>query len=145
MQCSPVGSATFIRETIKGELKMQTFKWTSSGHVESSAILYEDIVVVFAYKSSKVTSYTLTDVLQNVFESCDTSQMILVGDFNINFKNCSSLCKFTNRYDLKIILPDTSSTDGGTQIDICFSNVCSAVATYYESASSYHKPIWILI
>jgi hypothetical protein len=48
---------------------MQTFKWTSTGHVESSAILYEDIVVVFAYKSPKVTSYTLTDVLQNVFKS----------------------------------------------------------------------------
>jgi hypothetical protein len=101
--------------------------------------------VVSAYKSPKVPSYALIDVLQNVFESCDTSQMILVGDFNIDFKNCSCLCTFTDRYGLKIILPDTSSTDGGTQIDLCFSNVGLAVAGYYESVSSYHKPIWILI
>jgi hypothetical protein len=124
---------------------MQTSKRTSTGHVESSAILYVDIVVVFAYKSPKVTVYTLIDVLQNVFESCDTSKMILVGDFNINFKNCRSLCNFTDRYGLKMILLDTSSTDRGTQIDLCFSNVGSVVASYYESVSSYHKPIWILI
>jgi hypothetical protein len=54
MQRSPVGSATFICETIKGEVIMQTFKQTSTGHVQSSAILYEDIVEVFAYKSPKV-------------------------------------------------------------------------------------------
>jgi hypothetical protein len=86
MPRSTVGSATFILETIKCELIMQAFKRTSTGHVKSSAILYEDIVVVFAYKSPKVPSYTLIDVLQNVFESCDTSQMILVGDFNIKLR-----------------------------------------------------------
>jgi hypothetical protein len=97
MQHSPVGSTTFICETIKGELIMQTYKRTSTGHAEASIILYKDTFVVFAYISPKVTLYTLSDVLQNIFESCDTSQMILVKDFNINFKNCSSICKLTDR------------------------------------------------
>jgi hypothetical protein len=35
-----------------------------------------------------------------------------------------------------MILPDTSSTDGGTQINLCFSNVGPAVASYYESVLS---------
>jgi hypothetical protein len=109
MQRSPVGSATFTCETNKGEVIMQTFKQTSTGHVQSSAILYEDRLRYLHINLQKSRSYTLFDVLQNAFETCDTSQMILVRYLSIDFKNFSSLCKF-DRYGLKKILPDISST-----------------------------------
>ena len=36
-----------------------------------------------------------------------------------------------------------SSTNAKTQIDYCFSNMNDFKAGYFESLTSFHKPIWI--
>jgi hypothetical protein len=71
---------------------------------------------------------------------------VFVGDININMQkpegeNVLKIFQKHN-YDSKLNL-ESPSTDGGTHIDVCFSNVPHLEAWFYESYFSYHKPICI--
>ncbi|CAH0390253.1 unnamed protein product [Bemisia tabaci] len=75
-------------------------------------------------------------------------KVILLGDFNqdvgkfdrnenICFENLLNSKNFVTKID-----PRESSTNEGTQIDICFSTTaCDLTASYSECYFSYHKPI----
>jgi len=69
---------------------------------------------------------------------------VILGDFNINADN-RQLRHFFNHYGFRqIILGPT--TDGGTTIDLCFTNITSDITSgVHETYFSYHKGIWIRV
>ncbi len=71
--------------------------------------------------------------------------MIVIGDFNVDFSSTGeqviSLFKSRNLHPALDL--QTSSSDGCTHIDSCFTNIKNIKATFYESTFSYHKPILV--
>jgi len=105
-----------------------------------------DVIVIIIYKSPKFPNPTfihnLADVLQNI-----SGKIVVAGDFNINVHNSDSrlLTKLMDKYKLVSLFRNCDvSTDYGTLIDNCFSNVPEIQGWFYECYYSYHKPICIV-
>lgn len=107
------------------------------------------IIVVF-YKHPNYSRGGFGRLLEEVIRKYSDSPSLFVGDANINFNTPEgqSVIQMFSKYSLESKLPFTMpSTNLGSTIDCCFSNVPNLRAWYYESYYSYHKPIcvkWIL-
>ncbi|CAF4789648.1 unnamed protein product [Rotaria socialis] len=72
--------------------------------------------------------------------------IIVVGDINIDLKIKTNhkFIKYMESFRRTLINKlSKSSTHAKTQIDYCFNNVNDLKSDYFESLTSFHKPIWI--
>nr|XP_018914195.1 PREDICTED: uncharacterized protein LOC109042086 [Bemisia tabaci] len=116
-------------------------------------LVYEDYAICTGYippsTSFSVVQLHFKEMLTSGFEA--SSKVILIGDFNQNIVQESQtlFSRFLSEtYPNLVNCIDNkeSSTDGGTQIDICFStSQCNLYAGYSESYFSYHKPVLCLL
>ena len=72
--------------------------------------------------------------------------IIVIGDFNINLKIKTNhkFIEYMESFELTLINKlNKDSTNGKTQIDYCFTNMKDFKSDYFESLTSFHKPVWI--
>ncbi|CAF1452561.1 unnamed protein product [Adineta steineri] len=72
--------------------------------------------------------------------------IIVVGDFNINLKvkTNNKFIEYMKSFGLRLNNSlNRDSTNAKTQIDCCFTNIKGIKSDYFESLTSFHKPIWI--
>ena len=105
-----------------------------------------DKTVLMLYKSPKFSKPDFLQHLSTRLEQ-ETGDLIVFGDININLRGPEgkqvrllfSKFKLTSKLNLQDF-----STDEGTNIDCCFSNLNGLDAWFYESYYSYHKAICIV-
>ncbi|CAF5054044.1 unnamed protein product [Rotaria sp. Silwood1] len=92
------------------------------------------------------------DVLKrNINEGITVSKrfcqnIIIIGDFNIDLKmkTNNKFIEYMESFGLSLNNTlNRDSTNAKTQIDYCFTNVKDLKSDYFESLTSFHKPIWI--
>jgi hypothetical protein len=103
------------------------------------------VSIVVMYKSPEYPKCKFLRFLDGILEKT-TIAGIYLGDININIQklegqNVIDLFQKHN-YTSKLNI-DSPSTDGGSHIDVCFSNVPHLEAWFYECYYSYHKPICV--
>jgi hypothetical protein len=103
-----------------------------------------NISMIYRHPNSKLDIFY--QYLEKLLEHNGSSEAAFFGDFNIDLKKKSNsiLLSIYKKYgyDLKVPL-NSSSTENESQIDLCFSNMKSARAWYYETILCLHKPICI--
>jgi UvrD-like helicase C-terminal domain len=148
----PLGSIAFGLKNGKYSSKYSNlvFGKNQQSYVDCFTVSDGIYNIVTIYKSPKASIKMLLNTLDGAFShisNCNKNTLV-IGDFNINVNSVigAKLIDYFNDRGLTFILPlKTPSTNGGTQIDLCFSNITGAKASYYESVSSYHKPIVVQI
>jgi hypothetical protein len=98
------------------------------------------------YKSPKYPRRKFIETLERLIQEVGENSVFL-GDFNINMQKSEGNRVIElfrrNHYQSKLHF-EHSSTDGGSHIDICFSNIPHLQAWFYECYYSYHKPICVV-
>ncbi|CAM4966410.1 unnamed protein product [Rotaria socialis] len=144
----PFGQIIYLKNDLKYENVTQSCEYSDKNHIEYSSIKIDDMCTISVYNLPN-SSF---DVLKRHIDEVITvskgfrENIIVVGDFNINLK-----IKINNRFteymesfglSLNNIL-NRDATNAKTQIDYCFTNVKDLKSDYFESLTSFHKPIWI--
>jgi len=140
------GALVFAKEEInyRGVPKLNKQHYKNS-HCVFVEWVVKDVTLVMVYKSPKFPNSKFFEMLLTYLKR-KMPKIAFFGDFNINIlaKEGAGLVKIFHDYQLKSSLsPRTSSTDGGSHIDCCFTNISDLTAWFYESYFSYHKPICI--
>ena len=151
--CYPYGTSIYAKEGLTCKVVYSDLVRKSNGVLETTTITVEkDNQTTFLsliYKSPKLARGVLTDALTHVINNVPAgARHAVIGDFNVDRMKDegNSLITFMSEKSLQPALPpDCPTTNRGTQIDQCFSNIDSAVAGSGESLISYHKPIWMLL
>lgn len=116
--------------------------YSASGHCIFVTWKICDVQMVMLYKSPKYSKSRFTSKLEEIFNNL-SGNVIVFGDININLQEDGEqfveLLRSNNLMS-KLRLQDPT-TDYGTHIDCCFSNIDGLVVWMYESYFSYHKPI----
>ena len=117
-----------------------------SGHCLFVKFIQSGVTVLMTYKSPK---YPLSDFSEKFAEQLKNSRgkLLVFGDVNIDLKapEGKPILKLFEWRNLDAMVDiQHPSTDYGTHIDCCFSNVPNAMAWFYESYYSYHKAICIV-
>jgi hypothetical protein len=97
----------------------------------------------------KHPNYPIRLFLSSLKEILDigAAKSVFLGDINIDLQKPEGhhVLKLFRERGLESKLDiEKPSTDGGSHIDICFSNVDTLQAWFYESYYSYHKPICVV-
>lgn len=127
---------------------------TPNLHVDSSADghclflqwVVSGINVIMTYKHPAYLQLRFVEKLAEILNKIN-GNILLFGDVNTDLTKPESkrFVKLMERKKLMSKLPiQDPSTDYGTHIDVCFSNVDSVDAWFYESYFSYHKAICII-
>lgn len=116
----------------------------SNCHCLCTTWVQSDVQLLMVYKSPSYPATDFLDFLTNILEPLN-GLIVIVGDFNLNLsKSENEIATLFQRKGLCSCLSyNFASTDGGTIIDYCFSNLDGLNAWYYESYYSYHKPICV--
>jgi hypothetical protein len=121
--------------------------FSSSGHYVFVHFQVSDVNLIMVYKSPNYSVCVFLRALEEVLISISGS-IIVFGDFNIDLHSPvgRSTLDFFNRLNLesKLNYRTSSSTDGSTFIDFCFSNIPTVEAWFYETYYSYHKAICLV-
>jgi hypothetical protein len=133
--CEAVHSAPII---------MRDFSLT--GHCLIVRLRISTINVVMVYKSPGYSSSRFLEKLKDVLQIVGNN-VVVFGDFNIDLQKPEgrNVLQLFSLFRLEAKLNSQhSSTDGGTHIDFCFSDVCCMEAWFYETYYSYHKAICMI-
>jgi hypothetical protein len=106
-----------------------------------------DMNMLVAYKSPQYSKSLFTKTMENTLRSID-GNVVVIGDFNMDLRKSEGhkILDLFNYHRLESKLNiESFSTDGGTHIDYCFSNVANIRAWFYETYFSYHKAICIVM
>ena len=121
--------------------------YTNSGHCVIVPWRISNVQMIMCYKSPK---YSKSQFVRKLKEALEKSRgtVVVFGDININLQEESGqqfrqLMQSLN-LESKLNFQDPT-TDYGTHIDCCFSNVPGLEAWLYESYFSYHKPICMIL
>jgi hypothetical protein len=140
------GSIIFSKESDVESL-VGTWRKCTNGNMEISAILYHGIVIVSCYRSPKFKKSEMFRLFDNVLPKLPSPKIVL-GDLNMDMHSSEAveLLAFMKQYNLKTISPSyCPTTNTGTQIDICFSDLDNICANTYESYFGFHKPLWAVV
>jgi exonuclease III len=117
--------------------------FSSSGHCLFVRFQVSSVNLIMVYRSPNYSLNSFLNKLETIIKSISRN-LILFGDFNIDpqktdGKKLTQLCNVCNlESKINLLSP---STDGGTHIDCCFSDISVVEAWYYETYYSYHKAI----
>ncbi|CAF3205854.1 unnamed protein product [Rotaria sp. Silwood2] len=144
----PFGQITYLRNDLNHQNILEKYEYSGKNHIEYSSIKIDDICIISVYNSPNASLDVLKRSIKEVItvskQFCEN--IIVVGDFNIdlkirtNYKFIEYMESFGLTLNNKLY---KSSTNAKTQIDYCFTNVNSLKSDYFESLTSFHKPIWI--
>ena len=148
---SSYGSMIFCKRRLRNLISDVSFHSIPSarGHIDYTSFKIKDIQLIAIYRSPKSDAKEFKQTLKQYLDHFDANRIIVVGDINIDSNAVQNgMKKLRNKLEnrgLYSILPaNEASTDSGSQIDVCFSNMTTINAWYYESVFSYHKPICML-
>ncbi|XP_070175663.1 uncharacterized protein [Littorina saxatilis] len=133
--CSPYGTAVYVKSGVQCSVVVDTLV-KNQGHVEVTTVSVEkehkQTLVTAVYKSPRTPRGVLQQVLTETLDSLpSTVRHVCLGDFNVDRKKPEgdSLTTFMLSKTLHPLLPpDCSTTNQGTQIDQCFTNIPTASA-----------------
>jgi hypothetical protein len=117
-----------------------------TGHCLIVRLLICNVNVVVVYKSPQYSSPGFLDKLKDVLKIIGKN-VVVFGDFNIDLQKPEgkNVLQLFSLFGLEAKLNSQhSSTDGGTHIDFCFSDVRCMEAWFYETYYSYHKAICMI-
>ena len=144
----PFGQIIYLKNNLKYENITERCEYSEKDHIEYCSIKIDDICFISVYNSPNssfdVLKRHLHEVISISKKFCE--DIVVVGDFNINLKIKANhkFIEYMESFGLTLINKlNKSSTNAKTQIDYCFSNVNDFKADYFESLTSFHKPIWI--
>ena len=144
----PFGQTTYLKDGFKYENITERCEYSGKDHIEYCSIKIDDICIISVYNSPNssfdVLKRHLREVISLSKRFCE--DMIVVGDFNINLKVKTNhkFIEYMESFGLTLMNKlNKSSTNAKTQIDYCFTNVNDLKSDYFESLTSFHKPIWI--
>jgi hypothetical protein len=144
----PFGQITYLKNDLKYENITERCEYSGKDHIEYSSIKIDDICVISVYNSPNssfdVLKRHINEVISISKRFCE--DIIVVGDFNINLKIKTNhkFIEYMQSFGLTLINKlNKSSTNAKTQIDYCFTNMNDLKSDYFESLTSFHKPIWI--
>jgi exonuclease III len=137
---------------IKKELKshVSNFMIVLKEEIEITFFEFKNYTIVFIYKPVQVQFEMLVDSLNSFFQENqihNNKQIILLGDFNIDFTKSDNRNKLLNlSIQFEFLFSDqTFTTDNNTQIDAIlfnFNRKKFKIFDTYESYFSYHKALW---
>ncbi|KAK7459744.1 hypothetical protein BaRGS_00006524 [Batillaria attramentaria] len=152
-----VYSRWFMSVRVEHENQMTGPGW----HAEIAAIRmrgWDGLTVVVVYKSPKAPVRTVQELLKTYLATLSPIQaerLVVVGDFNVrrNTPEGEALVSFFTSESVSaaaklrpMLPPDVPTTNQGTQIDMCFTSIpCGISVGTYESVTSYHKPLWVVL
>lgn len=117
--------------------------------LDVASYFYKDILVTFLHKSPKYPISNFVSYLEFIAskaKNCNVQFMIIIGDFNIDFLKASTeknqIMNFMTKHKLILCQDYFPTTDYGSMIDLCFSNIPLFMVNVYESLTSDHKPLW---
>jgi hypothetical protein len=117
----------------------------SSCFLETVAYVYEDVVVVFLHRSPRYKFEHLLLYLELIFNKCKVEnilKIVVIGDFNVDFLSKSyehlTLKNFMLHHGFLLCQKYFPTTDYGSMIDLCFSNIPNLLCEGYESITSDH-------
>ena len=151
--CCPYGTSIYLKQGIRYHVEYDKIIKTPNGVLDATTVsIQKDDQHTFLsviYKSPKLAKVLLNQTLIDVINTVpDGARHAIIGDFNVDRMKAegNSLVDFMTQKTLRPVLSlDCPTTDGGTQIDQCFTNIAEASAGTSESLISYHKPIWMLL
>ena len=127
---------------------MERYEYAGKDHIEYSSVKVDDICIISVYNSPNSSFSVLKRHIDEVIpiskRVCES--IVVVGDFNIDVKTKANhkLIKYMESFGLALINElNKRSTNAKTQIDYCFTNVNDLKSDYFESLTSFHKPIWM--
>jgi hypothetical protein len=142
------GTAIFVKDGMNASItSIGHWKRNLGGNVEVTAFALHGIGFYVAYKSPRATDKDLMLFLDDVMTN-GPEDKVLMGDLNIDLRKPLPTCfkHFIGRHNLKSINPNSyPTTDAGTHIDVCLSNIKNIRSNVYESYFSFHKPLCIFI
>jgi len=144
----PFGQITYIKDNLKYENIIDKHEYSGKNHIEYSSIKIGEICIVSLYNSPNSSFDVLKQHVKEVITISKTNceNIIVVGDFNINLKLKTNFKFIEYMKSFGLSLNNTlnrDSTNAKTQIDYCFTNMKDIKSDYFESLTSFHKPIWI--
>ncbi|CAF4966418.1 unnamed protein product [Rotaria sp. Silwood1] len=117
-------------------------------HIEYSSIKIDDFCIISIYNSPNssfdVVKRHINEVITVSKRFCEN--IVIVGDFNtdLKIKTNHKFIDYMESFGLTLINElNKNSTNAKTQIDYCFTNGNGLKSDYFESLTSFHKPIWI--
>jgi len=116
-----------------------------NGHIDATVWTIAGIQFAMIYSHPTVKFEELTSFLRTIIQSIPEIPTVVLGDFNLDLFSDDRLLKFFLQYRLKERTSRIPSTDYGTKLDACFSNILELDAWFFESLFSDHKPICITI
>ena len=144
----PFGQTTYLKNNLKHENIAERCEYSEKDHIEYCSIKIDDICFISVYNSPNSSFDVLKRHLHEVISISKKfcKDIVVVGDFNINLKIKANhkFIEYMESFGLTLSNKlNKSSTNAKTQIDYCFTNINSAKSDYFESLTSFHKPIWI--
>ncbi|KAF9758259.1 ATP-dependent DNA helicase PIF1, partial [Nosema granulosis] len=144
----PFGQITYLKNDLKYENITERCEYSGKDHIEYCSIKVDDTCIISVYNSPNspydVLKRNINEVISVSKRFC--KDIIVVGDFNINLKIKTNhkFIEYMESFGLSLVNKlDKSSTNAKTRIDYCFANMNDLKSDYFESLTSFHKPIWI--
>ena len=141
---SSYGSMIFCKRRTRQIISDITFQSypSGAGHVDYTTFQINDVTFIMIYRSPKSSPKYFRKTLQEQLTQHNSAKLVVLGDINID-QNCRrKIFALLSLSSLVSMIPlDQASTDYGSNIDICYSNMKNMDAWFYESIFSYHKPI----
>ncbi|CAM2707757.1 unnamed protein product [Rotaria socialis] len=144
----PFDQITYLKNHLKYESIAERCEYSGKNHIEYSSIKIDDICIISVYNSPNspfdVLKRHINEVITVSKRFCEN--IIVVGDFNINLKIKTNykFIEYVKSFGLTLINKlNKNSTNAKTQIDYCITNVNGWKSDYFESLTSFHKPLWI--
>jgi len=145
----PFGQITYLKKNdLKYEKIAERCEYSGKDHIEYSSIKIDDICIISVYNSPNSSFDVLKRHMNEVvsFSKRFCEDIVVVGDFNVNLKIKTNhkFIEYMESFGLTLISKlNKSSTNAKTQIDYCFTNMKKLQSDYFESLTSFHKPVWI--
>ncbi|CAF0843236.1 unnamed protein product [Adineta ricciae] len=144
----PFGQITYLKNHLKYEVIAERYEYSGINHIEYSSIKIDDLCLISVYNSPNsafdVLKRHIDEVITVSKRACE--KIVIVGDFNIDLKpnNNHKFIDYITSFGFTLISQlNKNSTNAKTQIDYCFANVNDLKSDYFESLTSFHKPIWV--
>ncbi|CAF3286262.1 unnamed protein product [Rotaria sp. Silwood2] len=144
----PFGQIIYLKNDLKYENITERYEYSGKNHIEYCSIKIDDICIISVYNSPNssfdILKRHINEVITISKGFCEN--IIVVGDFNINLKMKinKKFIEYMESFGLSLNnILNRDSTNAKTQIDYCFTNVKDLKSDYFESLTSFHKPIWI--
>jgi len=142
------GALVFIKDSRLDDLynnQTVVYKEASrTGHCIMVVFYVDKLKLIMLYKSPKFSRRSFLAFLESNLENNQSEPVVVFGDININMmsEEGKQVQLLFNKFNLETRFNyNLPTTDGGTHIDVCFSNCHYLNAWHYESYWSYHKAI----